>query len=190
MHVLRLQPLSHSPRRGRRDAHGHPILAHANSLHDLAWHLTRDRGEAEDLVQEAFARSLRAWNQFEPGTSLRAWLLRILRNTWIDRLRHRRRDPVAPDAAEAATTAAPIAGEDTWLRGDAELEQMRGLVAAEIEEALGLLGEEQRTAILLDLEGLSEAEMASVLECAPGTVKSRLSRARAALRVRLADYRR
>jgi RNA polymerase sigma-70 factor (ECF subfamily) len=177
-------------RRGRRDAHGHPILAHANALYDLAWHLTRDRGEAEDLVQEAFSRSLRSWNQFEPGTSLKAWLLRILRNTWLDRLRHRRRDPVAPDSGDAASEAAPSAGEDSWLRGDAELEQMRGLVAAEIEEALGRLGEEQRTVILLDLEGLSEAEMASVLGCAPGTVKSRLSRARALLRVLLADYRR
>jgi RNA polymerase sigma-70 factor (ECF subfamily) len=67
---------------------------------------------------------------------------------------------------------------------------MRGLVAGEIDEALGRLPEEQRTAILLDLEGLTEAEMVSVLGCAPGTVKSRLSRARAVLRARLADYRR
>jgi RNA polymerase sigma-70 factor (ECF subfamily) len=76
------------------------------------------------------------------------------------------------------------------LRGDEELERMRGLVAREIQDAIGLLREEQRTAILLDLEGLSEEEMASVLGCAAGTVKSRLSRARAALRMRLADYRR
>jgi RNA polymerase sigma-70 factor (ECF subfamily) len=177
-------------RRPRHDAPGHPILGHADALHDLAWHLTRDRAEAEDLVQETFARALRSWGQFAPDTNLKAWLLRILRNTWLDRLRHRRRDPVDPAAGAEASDLAPSGGEDAWLRGDAELERMRGLVGAEIEEALAQLHEEQRTAILLDLEGLSEAEMASVLGCAAGTVKSRLSRARASLRVCLADYRR
>jgi RNA polymerase sigma-70 factor (ECF subfamily) len=178
-------------RRGtRRDASGHPVLGHADALYDLAWHLTRDRGEAEDLVQDAFARALRSWSQFSPGTDLKAWLLRILRNGWLDRVRHRRRDPVDPAQGDRAEDLAGPAEEDGWLRGDAELDRMRGLVGAEIEAALGTLVEEQRTAILLDLEGLSEAEMASVLGCAPGTVKSRLSRARAALRLRLADYRR
>jgi RNA polymerase sigma-70 factor (ECF subfamily) len=159
------------------------MLGHADALHDLAWHLARERSEAEDLVQETFSRALRSWNQFQPGTNLKAWLLRILRNAWLDRLRHHRHDPVD-------RSTAPPDGEDGWLRGDVELERMRGLVAGEIDEALGQLREEHRTAILLDLEGLTEAEMASVLGCAAGTVKSRLSRARAVLRARLADYRR
>jgi RNA polymerase sigma-70 factor (ECF subfamily) len=174
----------------RRDDPGHPVLGHADVMYQVAWHLTRDAGEAEDLVQEAFARALRSWSQFDPGTNLRAWLLRILRNAWLDRMRRQRRSPVDPGSGDELEESAPASGEDVWLRGDVELERMRGLVARDIEEALGGLREEQRIAVLLDLEGLSEAEMASVLGCATGTVKSRLSRARAALRARLADYRR
>jgi RNA polymerase sigma-70 factor (ECF subfamily) len=174
----------------RQDASAHPILGHADALHDLAWHLARNRGDAEDLVQEAFSRALRSWSQFQQGTNLKAWLLRILRNAWLDRLRHLRHDPVDRSAGQDEEDLAPPDGEDGWLRGDVELERMRGLVASEIDEALGMLREEQRTAILLDLEGLTEAEMASVLGCALGTVKSRLSRARAGLRARLTDYRR
>ena len=172
----------------RPDAPAHPLLEHAHVLHDLAWHLSRDRDEAADLVQEAFARALRSWSQFDAGTNLKAWALRILRNTWLDRRRHRRRSPVDPSSLEDPEEGrTAFAGEDT-LRGDVELGRLRGLVARDIEEALAKLGEDQRAVILLDLEGLTEAEMASVLDCPQGTVKSRLSRARAALRARLSDY--
>jgi RNA polymerase sigma-70 factor (ECF subfamily) len=188
--VLRLQAVTLPRQPSRRDASAHPILGHADALYDLAWHLARNRSEAEDLVQEAFSRALRSWSQFQAGTNLKAWLLRILRNAWLDRIRHHRHDPVDRSVGESDEGPAPPDGEDGWLRGDAELERMRGLVAGEIDEAMGALREEQRTAILLDLEGLTEAEMASILGCAPGTVKSRLSRARAVLRTRLADYRR
>jgi RNA polymerase sigma-70 factor (ECF subfamily) len=172
------------------DDRGHPALVHADAMYDLAWHLTRGVGEAEDLVQEAFARALRSWSQFAPGTNLKAWLLRILRNTWLDGRRHQRRSPVDLNPGEDLEEGASTPGEEDCLRGDPELERMRGLVARDIEDALGHLREDQRTAILLDLEGLTESEMATVLGCAAGTVKSRLSRARAELRTRLADYRR
>lgn len=163
-------------------------LAHADVLYHLAFHLARNRADAEDLVQETFARALRAWGGFAGGTDLRAWLLRILRNTHLDHERHARRHPVEVDFDEEDPGLA--AAGDAWLRGDREPEQLRSLVAAEVEAALRELPEGARTLILLDLDGLSEAELALVLGCAVGTVKSRLWRARARLRERLADYRR
>ena len=97
-----------------------------------------------------------------------------------------------PDAGlEPSEDPAPGASEsDSWLRGDLELERMRHLVGDEIERALASLSEEARTVVLLDLEGFTHAEIALVLGCAVGTVKSRLARAREALRRRLAEYRR
>jgi RNA polymerase sigma-70 factor (ECF subfamily) len=161
-------------------------LAHADALYRLAFHLARNPADAEDLVQETFARALRAWGGFAGGTDLRAWLLRILRNTFLDRERGARRHPVEGGFDETATGSAGDGG--AWLRAGLEPEQLRGLVAGELAAALRELPEEARTLVLLDVEGLSEAELALVLGCAPGTVKSRLWRARSRLRRRLADY--
>ena len=168
------------------EAFGREALAHADALYNLARYLTgRDEG-AEDLVQETFARALGAADRFAAGTNLKAWLFRILRNTFLDGARRRRREPARETRdLEEAAGAPPLDGA---LRGDAELDRLRTVVGEEIEEALMTLSEDGRTVVLLDLEGLSEAEIAGVLGCAAGTVKSRLSRARAALRERLRDY--
>jgi RNA polymerase sigma-70 factor, ECF subfamily len=157
------------------------LLAHASALYSLARHL--DPSAAEDLVQETFARALQAEERFEPGTQMRAWLFRILRNLFIGQVRLGRRHPTRSAGDGLDEEAGP-----GWPRDDLELEAMRRLIGTEIEAALATLGEEARTAILLDLEGLTEAEVAEVMGCAVGTVKSRLSRARAALRRKLADY--
>jgi RNA polymerase sigma-70 factor (ECF subfamily) len=153
----------------RKDA-----LAHLDALFHVARYLTGDDASAEDLVQETFARALGAEASFARGTNLRAWLMRILHNAFIDQTRRDKRasrseldEDVADDKAEP-------------LRTD--------LAAADIERALLELAPDARAVILLDLEGLSETELADAMECAPGTIKSRLSRARAALRKRLAAY--
>jgi RNA polymerase sigma-70 factor (ECF subfamily) len=172
---------------GRAVRPGAEALQHAGALLHLARFLTRDAPEAEDLVQETYARAFRALARGAPGGELRPWLFRILRNAFLDTRRRDRRSPIEPDDGHAEDRPQP---EDGALRGDRELERLRGVVGAEIEGALRSLSEDARQVVLLDQEGLGEVEIAEVMGCAPGTVKSRLSRARAALRERLADYRR
>jgi RNA polymerase sigma-70 factor (ECF subfamily) len=170
---------------GDRVALGREALAYADTLHNLARYLTRNPSDAEDLVQETYARALRGAAQFTPGTNLKAWLFRILRNTFVSLYRRQRADPTV-----GGLDAVDLAGADEsgWFRGDIELDRLRGVVAEEIEAALMSLTEDARTVVLLDLEGLTEGEVADVMGCAVGTVKSRLARARAALRERLRDY--
>jgi len=165
---------------------GREALAHADALYNLARYLTGNDADAEDLVQEALTRALAAADRFTAGTNLKAWLFRILRNAFLDTARRRRRDPT--QSALDPDDEGRAALDDGALRGDAELDRLRTVVGDEIEEALMALSEEGRTVVLLDLEGLTEAEIAEVVGCAAGTVKSRLSRARAALRRRLRDY--
>ena len=161
-------------------------LSYLDALYRLARRLTRLPAEADDLVQETYLRAYRGAGRFTPGTNLRAWLFRVLRNAFLDM---RRREARSPIDAEGDPDAAVGTGEGL-LRGDAELERLRGVVAEEIEGALRTLPEEARTVILLDVEGLDEGEIAEVMGCARGTVKSRLHRARSALRARLSEYRR
>jgi len=173
------------PTRGWRDLTDR-ALSHADALHRLARHLAATPEEAEDLVQETYARAFAAAGQLADAGSLKAWLFQILRNTFLSRVRRERRGPV--ELVEDPEAAGEDPADDAWLRGDVELEAMRRLVAGEIEAALRTLGPDARTVVLLDVEGFTEGEMAEVLGCPPGTVKSRLSRARAALRERLAGY--
>src|SRR5437762_7759701 len=154
-------------------------MAHADGLYNFARHLVRNAAEAEDLVQETYARALGAIGRFKDGSDVKAWLFRILRNAFIDlhRQHERRRTDGGLDTVVEDATA-----------GAVEPGQVRRVVGREIEEAMSSLTDDARLAVLLDLEGFSEAEMAECLGCAVGTVKSRLFRARAALRERLCDH--
>jgi RNA polymerase sigma-70 factor, ECF subfamily len=120
---------------------------------------------------------------------VKAWLFRILGNALISRYRPEQRRPALElyDTTEQAPEGA-IDEASGSRPGGAEPEQLRRLMSGDIEAALRTLSEDARTVILLDLEGFTESEVALVVGCAVGTVKSRLNRARAALRLKLADY--
>jgi RNA polymerase sigma-70 factor (ECF subfamily) len=155
--------------RTRREA-----LAYADALHGLARYLTGADSDADDLVQETYARAFAGAERFVEGTNLKAWLFRILRNTFVDGYRRRQSSPIDEGASlpESSGAGGPL----------------RAVAPADLQAAMMALSEEGRTTILLELEGFTEPEMASVLGCAVGTIKSRLARARAQLRRLLEDY--
>ncbi|MET0791665.1 MAG: sigma-70 family RNA polymerase sigma factor [Polyangiaceae bacterium] len=173
---MRREPVSSQP-------FANQLLEQAGALYNFARYLCRDAAQAEDLMQDAFARALDAEATFVTGSNLKAWLFRILRNGYLDGRRRERRNPVALHQNDDEPAAAEV-----WLRGDIEIDRLRGLVARDIEAALARLSEDARAVILLDLEGFTETELASVLDVAVGTVKSRLARARAVLREALQEY--
>jgi RNA polymerase sigma-70 factor (ECF subfamily) len=161
-------------------------LEHADALYRLARRLTGSAADAEDLVQETLARAFAPGAGLAEAERLEAWLYRVLRNVFIDGDRRRRSRPerladdgAPPDRAEDGPT----------LRDGLDAAPLRQLVARDIEVALLRLGDDARLVVLLDLEGMTETEIAGVLGCAVGTVKSRLWRARVALREILGDYR-
>ncbi len=157
-------------------------LVHVDALHNYARYLARHDADAEELVQETYARALAGARAFVAG-NVKAWLFRILRNTFIDGYR-RRRDEQALEEVDLSQGA----DEQELLRDDWELDRLRGIVAQDIEAALVGLSEQARTIVLLDVEGFTESEIAEVMGCPIGTIKSRMSRARVLLRLRLKEY--
>jgi len=158
---------------------GRALLGHADAAYAYALRLTRRPSDADDLVQESFARALAGAAGFRGG-SLKAWLFRIVRNTYID-LHHR--GAPAPEAEPP-----DIIDDGPLFQDDLELDRLRRVVAEDIEAALRELTEDARSIILFDLEGFTETEVAGLMGCAVGTVKSRLARARALLRGKLQEY--
>ena len=171
----------------RADTVGRGALAYADGLYNLARYLTKNDSDAEDLVLETYSRALKGAAQFTPGTNLKAWLFRILRNAFMSHYRRERHNPVR-GGLDTVTPILPVPADIGRRRDTIEIDRLRKAAAEDIERALLSLTEDARTVILLDLEGLSEAETAEVIGCAVGTVKSRLSRARAALRETLRDW--
>src|SRR2546428_10832578 len=148
------------------EAMAREALGHLDALYKLARYLTGREAEAEDLVQETYARAVAGAAGFTPGTNLKAGMFRIRRNTFISLYRRQRASPEVSglDIANAAAS-------EEWLRDDLELDRLRKLVAEGIEAALMSLSGEARTGGLLDLEDLSEGDIAAGAQGPVGTVQ-------------------
>jgi RNA polymerase sigma-70 factor (ECF subfamily) len=182
---------SAGPRReGGGDGFEADVLDQLDALFGVAMRMTRDEASAEDLVQDTVVKAVRARDQYEPGTNLKAWLLRILTNTFINR---HRRGGLERDVLEGPD-AGPLA--DRWIGAatmramrEPEREALAPLVEGEVQRALDALPETFRMVIVLsDIEGLSYREIAEAVGCPVGTVMSRLHRARRLLQVTLHDH--
>lgn len=164
------------------------VLPHLRRLYPAALRMTRNAYDAEDLVQETSAKAYAAFHQFKPDTNLRAWLNRILANTFINGYRKRRREPVQELGADLERDWQGDAGTSPLQARSAEAEAMDRLTDNDIMQALMDLPETFRTTVYLaDVEGYPYKEIAEMMGTPVGTVMSRLHRARARLREQLAE---
>jgi RNA polymerase sigma-70 factor (ECF subfamily) len=162
------------------------------SLYSAALRMTRNRADAEDLVQETYLRAYRGFSGFQSGTNLKAWLYRILTNTYINtyRAKKRRPDETELDEVEDLYLYHRIGGLEAAMAGrSAEDELLDRFTEAEVKEAIEELPDNFRMAVLLaDVEGFSYKEIAEILDIPIGTVMSRLHRGRKALQKRLYEF--
>jgi RNA polymerase sigma-70 factor (ECF subfamily) len=174
----------------RADAFSTEMLGHMDTLFSVASRMTRGSSEAEDLVQDTILKAIRAKDQFEPGTNLKAWLLRILTNTFINKYRRGGMERGVLDGPTADTLVENWTSASTMRAvRDAESAALKPLIEAELSAALDELPEDFRLAVILsDVEELSYKEIADVMGCPIGTVMSRLHRGRKLLQSRLRDH--
>ncbi len=184
--------MSEGPSTERRSEFEAVALPHLDALYNLALKLTRNSKDAEDLVQEAYLRAFRFFDSYRPGTHIKAWLFRILRNTFINRYRAAKIRPDEVDFSKIETVYERVV-EQEFLQGkqprDPETVLMSGVLDAEVQRAIDALPEEYRTVVILALiEELSYKEIAAALSIPLGTVMSRLHRGRRRLQAALLEF--
>lgn len=166
-------------------------LVHTDALFGAAYRLTRNARDAEDLVQDSLLRAYRFWNSFEQDSNCKAWLLRIVTNTFINEYQRRKRSREVLDAASAeqdATDGVLMHAEATD-RQSPERTLLERSVSDDVQRALDGLPDDFRTAVVLcDVQGLSYKEIADIMQTPVGTVMSRLFRGRKLLAAALRDF--
>jgi len=169
----------------KRAAFEAEALPHLDTVYRVALRLAGDESLAEDIAQEAMLKAYRSWHQYRPGTNVRAWLLTIVRHTFINQYRKAGRRGTQVDVHEIEPYTVFQEVQDV----DPEGSLFDRIVDDEVLEAIDEIPDEFReTLVLSDMEGLTYAEIAEVTGVPVGTVKSRLFRARQALQRRLYDY--
>lgn len=186
---FRVQMLSR--RRDSRREFEAIALPHLDALYGTAYRLARNPRDAEDLVQEALMRAYRFWETFEKDSNCKAWLLRILTNTFINEYQRKRRQREVLDAAtaEQSATDGVLVHEAAQAQRSPEGMMLERSVSDDVQRALDALPADFRTAVVLcDVEGLSYKEIAEVMDCPVGTVMSRLFRGRRLLQASLEQF--
>ncbi|AEL26302.1 sigma-70 family RNA polymerase sigma factor [Cyclobacterium sp. 1_MG-2023] len=166
----------------------HEFMPHIDSMYNFAYRLTFDEDDAKDLVQDTYLKAYRFINSFEKGTNAKAWLFRILKNSFINEYRKKSKQPAKVDYQEVETYY-NSENVDYSMTSDLRVDAVKDMLGDEISNALNSLAVDFRTVIILcDLEGFTYEEMAKILDIPIGTVRSRLHRARNLLKDKLRSY--
>ena len=164
------------------------FMPHVDSMYNFAYRLTFDEDDAKDLVQETYLKAYRFINSFQEGTNAKAWLFRILKNSFINDFRKKSKQPSKVDYNEVESYYNSD-DVDEAITTDLRAETVQDMIGDEVSNALNELAVDFRTVIILcDLEGFTYEEMAKILDIPIGTVRSRLHRARNLLKEKLRSY--
>jgi len=164
------------------------FMPHINSMYNFAYRLTLDGDDAKDLLQDTYLKAFRFIDSFQQGTNAKAWLFRILKNSFINDYRKKSKEPSKVDYQEVETFY-NSEDVDRQITPDLRVEALQDMIGDEISIALNSLDVDFKTVIILcDLEGFKYEEMAKILDIPIGTVRSRLHRARNLLKEKLSEY--
>jgi len=164
------------------------IIPHLDALYNFGLRLTADPNDAEDLVQDTIVKAYRFFSSYEKGTKAKAWLFRILKNSYINNYRKKSKKPSEVDYDEVASFYESIRAERTET-SDLEDKMFRDLIDDDLSKALNSIPEDFRTVVLLcDVEDFTYEEIANMLDVPIGTIRSRLHRGRNLLKAQLMDY--
>jgi RNA polymerase sigma-70 factor (ECF subfamily) len=163
-------------------------LPHMDVLYNFALRTTGNEDDARDLLQETYLKAYRFWDKYEKGTNIRAWLFRIMKNSYINRYRKETKEPDKVDYDDIENFYNSIRAEHTDPN-DLQAKLFDNMLSDEVAKALESIPEDFRTVVILcDIEGLTYEEIAEFVEVPIGTVRSRLHRGRKLLQAKLFDY--